>query len=150
MISRQPGFRPLSKCFNPLLFPRYFAVIISSRRVRSTLSTIPSTRNVSSNAPNTPGVGIESNTVPNPGLSNINPKSLLLGTKLISQSGVQYRVDRMLQHRTDRVWACVYLATWERPKILQFICADCLYITVIRTKRDMSSRTSFTLSLSTS
>ncbi|RDL32568.1 CMGC protein kinase [Venustampulla echinocandica] len=38
------------------------------------------------------------------------PESLKLGTKLVGQSGTQYQIDQMLQHRTDPILACVYLA----------------------------------------
>ncbi|KFY75759.1 hypothetical protein V499_04264 [Pseudogymnoascus sp. VKM F-103] len=59
---------------------------------------------------------IKSNTTPKPKLSGIGSEPLGLGTKLIGQSGMQYRIDGMLQHRTDPVLACVYLATAEDQK----------------------------------
>lgn len=36
---------------------------------------------------------------------------LKLGAKLLGLSGTQYQIAQMLQHRTEPVLSCVYLAT---------------------------------------
>lgn len=62
--------------------------------------------------------GAKSNTIPKPELRSIESEFFALGKTVISQSGMQYRIDRMLQRRMDPVLACVYLATCEHPKVL--------------------------------
>lgn len=39
-------------------------------------------------------------------------EALKLGTKLVGQTGTQYQIDRILQHTTEPVLSCVYLATY--------------------------------------
>lgn len=150
MISHQHAFRSFSKCSNPLRFPRFCVIHVPNHQVWSALSTVPPIRNVSSNASNASDARIKSNTTPKPKLSGIGSEPLGLGTKLIGQSGMQYRIDGMLQHRTDPVLACVYLATCEHPKNILIIWANFLWAIVLKIKRNMPSRTSFLPSLSTS
>jgi hypothetical protein len=134
MISHQRAFRPLVKCLNPLPFPPVSAIIVSNHQLRFTASAVPSIRNVSSNAPNTSDTGTKSNTTPRPKHLGIESESLVLGTKLIGKSGMQYRIDRMLQHRTDPVLACVYLAMCEHPENIMIYCANLMWSTVLGIK----------------
>ncbi|KAK2796916.1 hypothetical protein FQN50_009375 [Emmonsiellopsis sp. PD_5] len=41
---------------------------------------------------------------------------LKLGTRLVGQSGTQYQIDEILQHRTDPILACVYLASGTKDE----------------------------------
>ncbi|KAF3483973.1 uncharacterized protein GIQ15_03297 [Arthroderma uncinatum] len=43
-------------------------------------------------------------------------EALSMGTDLVSQSGTHYRIDRILQHKTEPTLSCVYLATAKDGK----------------------------------
>lgn len=123
MILHRLAFRPLVKCFNPLPFPRFSAFLVSNQRLRLTASAVPSFRNVFSTALNTPDNRTKSNITPKSDVPGKELEPLEPGTKLVGQSGLLYQIDRMLQHRTDPEFSCVYLATCEHPEnIMIYLC----------------------------
>ena len=86
---------------------------------------------MSSNAPNAPSAPnsldklTRTDVTPKIEISTKEPEPLQRGTKLVGQSGMQYQIDRMLQHRTDPILACVYLAVYVRFEIQQLILLIC-------------------------
>ena len=86
---------------------------------------------MSSNAPNAPSAPdsldkrSRTGVTPKIEISSKEPETLQSGTKLVGQSGMQYQIDRMLQHRTDPILACVYLAVYVRFEIQQLILLIC-------------------------
>lgn len=50
---------------------------------------------------------------------------LKVGTRLVSQTGALYYIDRVLQRRTEPDLSCVYLATYVSYGSPEFYALDC-------------------------